>query len=85
MGLTRKGALLPGGDADIVLFDPKRELTFRSDEMNEAADWSPYEGVKVVGWPRSVLLRGEEIVRDEVYVGFHGQGQYLRRVLQPEH
>ena len=87
MGLTRKGALLPGGDADIVLFDPKRELTFRSDEMNEAAAlyWSPYEGVKVVGWPRSVLLRGEEIVRDEVYVGFPGQGQYLRRALQPEH
>ena len=85
MGLSRKGALLPGGDADIVLFDPKRELTFRSDEMNEAADWSPYEGVKVVGWPRSVLLRGEEIVRDEVYVGFHGQGQYLLRALQPEH
>ena len=74
MGLSRKGALLPGGDADIVLFDPKRELTFRSDEMNEAADWSPYEGVKVVGWPRSVLLRGEEIVRDEVYVGFPWSG-----------
>ena len=85
MGLTRKGALLPGGDADIVLFDPKRELTFRSDEMNEDADWSPYECVKVVGWPRSVLLRGEEIVRDEVYVGFPGQGQYLRRALQPVH
>lgn len=83
MGLTRKGALLPGSDADIVLFDPVREVTLRSNEMNEAADWSPYEGTRVVGWPRTVLLRGDEIVRDEAYIGFPGQGRYLHRRLAP--
>ena len=74
MGLKHKGALLPGLDADIVLFDPAREMTLHTTELNEAADWSPYEGTKIVGWPRTVLLRGEEIVRDETYVANTAKG-----------
>ena len=85
MGMPHKGALLPGFDADIVIFDPHREKTLRSHEMNEAADWCPYEDTVVTGWPRTVLLRGKEIVRDEAYVGFPGQGRYLHRSLNPEH
>ena len=81
MGLKRKGALLPGLDADIVLFDPAREMTLHTTELNEAADWSPYEGTKVVGWPRTVLLRGEEIVRDESYLGIPEKGLYQHRTL----
>ncbi len=81
MGLTHKGALLPGYDADIVIFDPDRKKTLRSDALNEAARWTPYEGLKVAGWPRTVLLRGAEIVRDETFIGFPGQGRYLRRNL----
>ena len=81
MGLTDKGALLPGYAADIVLFDPKRELTLRSFDLHEAADWSPYEGMEVAGWPRTVFLRGREIVRDEEYVGVSGEGRYIPRTL----
>ena len=82
MGLTRKGALLPGCDADIVIFDPHREMTIRSEDLNEAADWTPYEGVSITGWPRTVLLRGAQIVRDERFVGRPGQGRYVPRNLQ---
>ena len=85
MGLNRKGALLPGLDADIVLFDPAREKTLKSTELNEAADWSPYESAKIVGWPRTVLLRGNEVVRDEAYVGNNGQGIYQHRTLMAAH
>lgn len=81
MGLTRKGALLPGNDADIVIFDPARDKTIRSNDLNETAGWTPYEGVKIVGWPRTVLLRGAEIVRAERYIGMPGQGRYLHRTL----
>ena len=81
MGLLRKGALLPGYDADIVIFDPHRERRIRSRDLNEAADWTPYEGVNVVGWPRTVLLRGTEIVLDEQSAGLPGQGRYLHRNL----
>ena len=79
MGMTDRGALLPGYVADIVLFDPKRVKTLRSETMREAADWSPYEGMKVEGWPRSVLLRGSEIVRDEEYVGTPVDGKFIHR------
>ncbi|MCY4080641.1 MAG: dihydropyrimidinase [Caldilineaceae bacterium] len=81
MGLYRKGALLPGYDADIVIFDPKRKKTIRAGHLNEAAGWTPYEGLDVVGWPRTVLLRGMEIVRDEMFVGKPSQGCYQNRDL----
>ena len=81
MGVTGRGALLPGYAADIVLFDPKRVKTLRSDTLHESASWSPYEGMKLEGWPRTVYLRGREIVRDEDYVGRPGDGCYLYRSL----
>lgn len=79
MGLSRKGALLPGYDADVVIFDPSREKTLAPNNLHEAAGWSPYEGLEVSGWPRTVLLRGAEVVRDETYIGRPGQGCYQRR------
>ena len=81
MGLSRKGALLPGYDADIVIFDPNRKKTIRAHHLNEAAGWTPYEGLDVAGWPRTVLLRGTEIVRDELFVGNPGEGCYQKRHL----
>ncbi|MBX2998749.1 MAG: dihydropyrimidinase [Caldilineaceae bacterium] len=79
MGLDRKGALLPGYDADVVIFDPEREKTITVDALHEAADWTPYAGISVAGWPRAVLLRGQLIVEDEHYVGQPGQGYFVAR------
>jgi dihydropyrimidinase len=79
MELDRKGVLLPGYDADVVIFDPEREKTITVDALHEAADWTPYAGMTVVGWPRTVLLRGQVIVEDEIYVGQPGQGRFVAR------
>ena len=81
MGLGYRGALLPGYTASIVIFDPNREKTIRSKELNGAAAWSPYEGMNVRGWPRTVFLRGFEIVRDEDYTGLPGDGRFIWRKL----
>ena len=83
MGLSHKGALLPGYDADIVIFDRAREKTVRANDLRETAGWTPYEGTKVTGWPRTVLLRGKEIVHGEQFVGLPGQGRYKQRKLHP--
>ena len=83
MGLPRKGALLPGYDADVVIFDPNREMTVRASDLSETAGWTPYEGTKVTGWPRTVLLRGKEIVHGEQFIGNPGQGRYQQRKLHP--
>jgi len=63
MGLyPRKGALIKGADADIVLIDPRFSKTVDWRKMQSNCDWNPYQGMKLKGWPETVLLRGEIVV-----------------------
>jgi dihydropyrimidinase len=78
MGLSRKGQIAPSFDADIVIFDPQRQKTLSPATLHERAGWTPYEGLVVVGWPRSVILRGELIVLDEQYIG-NADGRFVAR------
>jgi dihydropyrimidinase len=77
----RKGTIAPGSDADLVLFDPAREVTISAAGLHQNCDYTPYEGFRVRGWPRTVLSRGEVIVRDEKFVAAPGRGSFLRRTL----
>ncbi len=76
MGLSRKGLLAPGYDADVVIFDPARSKRLSVETLHEAADWTPYGDMTVTGWPRTVLSRGKIIVEDERYVGMKGDGEF---------
>ena len=80
MGLQNKGRISPGCDADIVIFDPKLKKRITVDSLHEAADWTPYEGMELDGWPRTVLLRGHIIVDDSEFLG-ELRGQYVARKL----
>lgn len=80
MGLPHKGRILPGADADLVIFDPTRAITLDTGTLHEAADWTPYAGMQIRGWPRTVLLRGQPIVEDEALVAADS-GQYLGRAM----
>ena len=73
--------LAPGYDADVAIFDPQRAKTISTDTLHEAADWTPYAGVSVTGWPRTVLLRGRVIVENEAYIGAPADGQFTPRTL----
>ncbi len=75
----QKGAILPGADADLVLFDPQREVTITASDLHQNCDYTSYEGFRVKGWPRAVLSRGEVIVRDGEFVGVKGRGRFLKR------
>ncbi len=77
----RKGTLAPGSDADVVLFDPQREMTIRADSLHQNCDYTPYEGFQVRGWPRTVISRGQVIVREERFVAEPGRGNFLKRTL----
>ena len=75
----RKGTIAVGSDADIVVWDPEAErvLSAKSHHMN--VDYNPFEGIRVRGKPKYVLLRGQVIVDHDRFVGKPGMGQFLRR------
>jgi dihydropyrimidinase len=78
-GMARKGALEVGRDADIVLFDPAARRTLRAADLHHTSDYTPYEGFEVDGAARDVVVRGEDVVRDRVFVGRRGFGRYVER------
>lgn len=55
----RKGSLLPGFDADIVIVDPGREVNVGKEHINTRSGWSIMEGHDFTGWPIMTILRGE--------------------------
>ncbi len=75
----RKGTISIGADADIVAFDPKAKRTIRAEDMHSAADWDPFEGWEVEGWPRLTLSRGEVVVDRGRVLGQPGRGRLLKR------
>jgi len=75
----RKGALSPGSDADIVIWDPDRSLTYGVGYAQHRTDYNLFEGWELVGYPEKVLLRGRMIVDGKNWFGFTGSGKYLDR------
>lgn len=80
-GLGSKGDIAVGKDADLVLFDPQERRTFTQAELHHTSDYTPYEGMAAVGIVRSVLVRGEYVIRDGRFVGRRGHGQFQEREL----
>ena len=74
----RKGTIAIGSDADITIWDPNRDCVLTNDMLQHGADYTPYEGTVLKGWPVRTILRGETIVRDDV-LRVQSSGQYLAR------
>ena len=75
----RKGTIAVGSDADLVIFDPSREETISAQTHHMRVDYSMFEGIRVKGLPRQVLVGGKLTIDDGRFVGRPGQGQFLKR------
>ena len=77
--LPRKGRLLPGCDADIVIFDPAVQVTYATEKMHSNTDYSVWDGWDCQGRIDMVFSRGRRIVDGEAYLGQADHGRYLSR------
>jgi dihydropyrimidinase len=75
----RKGALLPGADADIVVWDADKQIKYGIAHSHQRTDYNLYEGWELVGYPQKVFLRGKLIVDGQKWLGKAGDGQFLKR------
>ncbi len=75
----RKGALLPGSDADLVIWDPQKKVKHGVAHSHQRTDYNLYEGWELVGYPEKVYLRGMLIVDGDTWLGKAGNGQFLKR------
>lgn len=75
----RKGGITPGGDADLVLWDPDREVRIEQGPRHDNAGYTPFAGRTLRGWPVTVLRRGEVIVEEGELRAAPGSGRFLPR------
>ena len=75
----KKGEIAVGSDADLVIYDPKHRGTISAKTQHMNCDYSGFEGVAIDGRPSVVTVRGQVQVRDGVFVGEYGRGEFLRR------
>ncbi len=75
----RKGTLAPGSDADLAVWDPDREITVRWEDLHDRTGYTPYAGMRLKGWPETVVRRGEVVARDRSPLASPGSGAFVRR------
>ncbi|MCJ7624280.1 MAG: dihydropyrimidinase [Anaerolineaceae bacterium] len=74
-----KGIIEPGSDSDIVLFDPRKKITIRHENLHENVDYTPYEGLCLTGYPVMTILGGQVIAQENEFMGTSPQGSFVKR------
>ena len=76
----KKGVLLEGSDADIVILDPERVKTVSAKTQVSRCDYAPLEGMELTGTIDEVYLRGQKVAEDGRVI-LENQGRYVKRGL----
>ena len=75
----KKGTILAGSDADIVIWDPEKEVDYGVNLAHHRTDYNLYEGWRLKGFPEKVISRGNLIVDGKNWYGKKGQGKFIYR------
>jgi len=63
-GITGKGRIALGYDADFSIVDLDRKQTITNGWMKTRCGWTPYDGIEVTGWPIATVVRGNIVMQD---------------------
>jgi dihydropyrimidinase len=77
----KKGAIVAGADADIVIYDPSARQTLSVTTQHMNVDYSAYEGMEITGKVAVTISRGRVMVSDGEFTGPSGHGRFLSREL----
>ena len=75
----KKGAVLVGADADLVVWDPEKSKTITAGAQQSAIDYIVFEGKEVKGLPRFTLTRGHVAIHDGEIRTQEGHGEFVKR------
>ena len=75
----RKGTIAIGSDADIAIWDPNWERVISTAILHDNMDYTPYDGMEITGWPRTVINQGRLVVYNETLQVERGSGSFLER------
>ncbi len=78
-GLGQKGAISEGMDADIVIWDSEKTVTYGANDLHDNVGYNPWEGYRVTGWPERVIVRGRTLVENGEFFGAPGSGKWIDR------
>lgn len=79
----KKGAIVPGADADIVVWDPDASKTIAASTQKSAIDYNVFEGIDVTGLPVMTLNRGDIVYKEGDVRGETGRGRFIKRAPNP--
>jgi dihydropyrimidinase len=75
----RKGAIVPGSDADLVIWNPQKKVRYGQAVAQHRTDYNLFEGWELTGFPETVLLRGQVIVENDHWFSAPGAGRFIHR------
>ncbi|MGM0414348.1 MAG: amidohydrolase family protein [Bacillota bacterium] len=73
-----RGAIKEGSTADLVIFDPNKEVELADDQLHSAAGYSPYADFTVIGYPVETISKGETIIKDGIFTAEAGRGEFIK-------
>jgi len=75
----RKGTIAVGCDGDLVILDPHKKLTITKTMLHENVDYTPYEGIELIGYPELTMIRGTIVAKNNEFIGPKGYGNFISR------
>ena len=76
LGLTSKGRIARGMDADLVFVNPRNSREIRADDLHSGAEWTPFQGKRAI-FPKITMVRGKVVAMDGEIVAKPGFGRYV--------